>query len=115
LQLIGLICPILSIRWGCLHFSNIGPYFGELGIELKENLLVFGQLIFRENGIYRAFWFAQRAVNAFVWVYNQEIRAFIKTVYRANFHTVCVFALNAIFAYNKSHLGQPLLNPGYGW
>jgi hypothetical protein len=52
-------------------------------------------------------WFTQSAVNTFVWVDDQKVRAFIKAVYRAYFNTIGVFALNAVFANNKSHLKAP--------
>jgi hypothetical protein len=34
---------------------------------------------------------------------DQEIRALVKAVHRANFDTVSVFALDAVIADNKSH------------
>ena len=43
------------------------------------------------------------AVNALVWVDYQEVGAFIETVYRTNFYTVCVFALDAVVADDKGH------------
>jgi hypothetical protein len=42
-------------------------------------------------------------------VNHQEVGAFIKTVYRADFYTVCVLALNAVVTNNKGHL-LPLLS-----
>jgi hypothetical protein len=39
-----------------------------VSIELNKRLPFFWNFIFHENGIYGTFWFAQTAVNTFVWV-----------------------------------------------
>ncbi|GAA0698959.1 hypothetical protein GCM10009022_24260 [Vreelandella titanicae] len=43
---------------------------------------------------------------------DQEVRALVKTVDRADFHTVGVFALDAVLGNDKRHLAIPLAGPG---
>jgi hypothetical protein len=38
---------------------------------------------------------------------DKEVRPFVKTVYRANLHTVRVLAIYAIFSNDKCHLQVP--------
>jgi len=64
--------------------------------------------IFGINGFCGAFWLAECAVNAFVWVNNEEVRAFVKTVYGANFYAIRVFAFNAILTNDKGHVVKSL-------
>jgi len=52
---------------------------------------------------YRAFRFAQRAVDAFLGVDDQEVRAFMETVDRAHLHAVGVLALDARFRDDERH------------
>ncbi|KFC50082.1 hypothetical protein DK37_21610 [Halomonas sp. SUBG004] len=70
-----------------------------------------GQLILREYRLSRTLWLTQRAVNALVWVNDQEVGAFVEAVDRANFHTVGVFALDAVLGNDKRHLAIPLARP----
>jgi hypothetical protein len=109
LQLVWNTIPFRRI-WGWIFLNgNVGPHISQFGIQLKEYLLACGNFVFSEDGIYWALRLAKGAVNAFVGVNNQKVRAFIKAVYRADFYTVCVFALNAVVANNKGH-GLPLLS-----
>src|SRR5690606_28091581 len=39
---------------------------------------------------------------------DQEVRAFVEAINRANFDTVSVFALDAVFSNNERHTGWPL-------
>ena len=95
--------PFSSISGGVFHFSNIGPDVGQFGVDLEEYFLTFWDFVFCKDSTYWTFWLAEGAVNALVWMDYQKVRAFIKTVYRAYFYTVCVFALNAVVADDKGH------------
>jgi hypothetical protein len=66
-------------------------------------MLIFRQFIFRKNGIYRTFWLAQGAVNAFIWIDNQKIGAFVEAVNRTDLYTVGMFAFDAGVTYHKCH------------
>ena len=66
--------------------------------------LSFRKVIFRENRFGRTLGFTQRAIDTFFRVNHQEVRAFVKAVYGADFYTIRVFALDAVFDNNKSHI-----------
>ena len=70
--------------------------------------MAFRYFILGINGFCRTFWFAECAVNTFVWVDNEEVRSFVKTVYGANFYAIRVFAFNAIFTNDKGHVVKSL-------
>jgi hypothetical protein len=95
--------PLFSVGWRLFLLSNIGPDFGQLGIEFKENFLACGQFILRENSLYWALWLTQCTIDAFIWVNDQKVRAFVKAIYRADFDTVRVLTLDAVFANNEGH------------
>jgi hypothetical protein len=103
LQLIRLPGPFLGVGHGILHLGDAGPDFGELRVQLQEDLLVFRQFVLGEDSVNRALRLTQSAVDTFVRVNHQEIGALVKTVHRAYFHAVRVFTVDAIFAYNKCH------------
>ena len=95
--------PLCCIGGGVFLFSDIRPHIGKFGIELEKHFLTCGDLIFGVNSIGRAFWFTESAVDTFIRVNHQEIRALVKAVHRAHFHTVRMLTVDAIFAYNKCH------------
>ena len=70
--------------------------------------MAFGYFILCINGFCRTFWFAECAVDAFVRVNDEEVRAFVKTVYGANFYAIRVFAFNAILTNDKGHVVKSL-------
>ena len=104
MKLVFYAIPFCCIGGGVFLFGNIRPDFGEFGIDLEEYFLTFGDLVFGKNCAYRTFWLTEGAVNALVWVDHKEVGAFIKTVYRANLYTVCVFAFNAVVSNDKGHV-----------
>jgi hypothetical protein len=106
LQLIRHAIPLFSIFWRFFFLGDIWPDLSQFSIQLQEDLLIFWQLIFGENGIHRAFWLAQRAIDALIGVNNQKIGAFVKTIDWTYFYAICVFTFNAIFADNKCHSGD---------
>jgi hypothetical protein len=104
-KLAWLVFPLFGIWQGWLHFSDVWPLFGEFCIQSDELGLISRHFVFRIDGIHRALWLAQRAVDALVRVDNEEIRAFIEAVYRTHFHAISVFAVNTVFANYKCHRG----------
>ena len=68
-------------------------------------LLISWHIIFLIDGVYRALWNADGAVNALIRIDDQEIGAFAKAVNRANIDTVGVLAADAGFGNNVSHGG----------
>ncbi|CAG9241758.1 hypothetical protein PCAR4_110013 [Paraburkholderia caribensis] len=82
------------------------PCLRELGIELREVLLVAGHVFFRVDGVHRAFRNAHRAVDAFIRVDREEVGTFAKAVHRAHIDAVGIAALDAAFGHNVSHSGN---------
>jgi hypothetical protein len=105
LELVFFVRPFFGVGGGFFHFGDIGPNGGEFAVQFGKLLLTFRNLVFREDGVYRAFWFAEGAINTFVGVNDEKVRAFIETVYGTYLHAVSVFAVNAGFPNNKRHGG----------
>jgi hypothetical protein len=59
------------------------------------------------DGFDRTFGLAQGAVDAFIRVDDQEVRAFVETVDGAHLHAVGVLALHAFVCDDKSHGSPP--------
>ena len=95
--------PFFGVGRRILLFSDVRPDPCEFGVQFDELLLVIRKLIFREDCVYRAFWFAQRAVDAFVGVNDEKVRALIKAVDGTDLDAVRVFALDAVFDDDESH------------
>ena len=102
-ELVWFASPLLGVRQSAFHFGNTGPYFGQFGIQFQEHGLVLRQLVLGEDGVYRAFGFAQGAVDTFVRVDNQKVGTLVKAVNRTDFNAVCMFAVDSVFTYNKCH------------
>jgi hypothetical protein len=83
--------------------GNVWPNFRQLGVQFNVHFLTLRYFIFREDGVYRALRLTQSTVDALIGVNNQKVRAFVETVYGANFYTVSVFTLNAVISNDKSH------------
>jgi hypothetical protein len=101
----GFVFPFVGVRQRGLALGNALParQFGQFSIEFNHMLLVFGSIFFRINGIGRAFWNADRAIDTFIGVNNQKIRAFAEAVNGANIHTVGIFALDTGFGDDMGH------------
>ena len=77
------------------------PKLGILAVELDPFLHVrFGV---GSDRIRRAFGLADAAVNAFVWMNDEHVLAFIETVHRADFDAVGVFASDAGVIHDIGH------------
>jgi hypothetical protein len=65
--------------------------------------LAFRQVVLGIDGFGWALRFAQRAIDTFFRVNGQKIRTFMEAVHRADFYTIHVFTLDAIFCNNEGH------------
>ena len=72
--------------------------------EFDELLLAIRDFIFGIDCFGRTFRLAQGTIYAFIWVYNEKIRPFVKTINRAYVHAISEFASDAIFSHYESHL-----------
>jgi hypothetical protein len=75
---------------------------------LDKLLLMFWHLIFREDGICRAFGLTKRAVDALVRVDHQKVGAFVKAINWAYIDTVGELALDAVLGDYESHIKNPV-------
>jgi len=103
-QLVRLAVPLLGVGGRFLLFRDDRPLLGELRVELLELLLTGGQLLLGEDGLRGAFRLAQGAIDALIRVDGEEVRSFVKAVHRADFHTVHVLALDAVFGNDEGHI-----------
>ena len=74
------------------HLGDAGPHFRQLGVQLEEYSWSSGSSS-SENRVHRHSRFTQGAVDTFIGMDHQEIRPFVETVHRANFHSPCVLQL----------------------
>ena len=102
-QLAGFAFPFGSVGQGFLADIDHRPLAGEFGIQFKEVLLAFGDVVISKDGTDRAFRFTQRAVDAFIGIDDEEIGAFMEAVHRADIDTVGVFAFDTVFNNNVGH------------
>ena len=102
-QLVGFAVPFRGIWRRIFTSGQHRPLLRKLGIQRDEFLLAAGHVFFRIDRIDWAFWLTQGAVDAFVRIDHQEIRAFVEAVHRAHLDTVGVFALDAVFGDDKGH------------
>src|SRR5699024_6018016 len=91
-----------------LEFCNDRPALRQLGIDPEEILLVLGHLVVLKNGLGGTFRNAQRAINAFLRIDDQKVRAFVETIHGADFDAIRVLALDTVFRNDMSHGESPL-------
>ena len=88
--------PFLGIGKARFYFGDVGPGFGEFGVECDELHLSIRYFVLGKDRTHRALGFAQGAVDALVRVNDQHVGAFVETIHRAYFDTVGKFALDAV-------------------
>ena len=67
------------------------------------HLTIIASLGVRLDRFAGAFRLAQSTLDAFIWVDDQHVGAFVKTIDGADFDTIGVFTFDAVFVNNKSH------------
>ena len=85
--------PLVGVGRRLALAGNIGPGFGIFPIDPQPAL--HARLGVGFDGFRGAFRLADPAIDAFVWVDDEEVLAFVEAVDRADLHTVHVFALDA--------------------
>ena len=104
LQLVGLVRPFLRVGEWVFFLCEVRPVLGKVRVQLQKFLLILRQFVFRVNSVYRALWLTQRTVDAFIRVYDEEVWAFIETIYRAYLNAIRVLATNTVISNYKSHV-----------
>ena len=100
LQLVGDVLEFLGFRERRLGLGNGRPLARQFDIELDELLLVRRDVFLGIDRIDRAFGDAHSAVDAFIRVDREEIRAFAEAIYRAYINAVRITAADAGFGHN---------------
>ena len=91
----------VGIRGRGLLGRDIGPSLGILAIEVEPTIEL--RLGVRLDGVDGAFRLADAAIDAFVRMDDQHVRALVKAIYGADLDAIHVFALNANFRDDVSH------------
>ena len=103
LQLTSDAVILIGIIRGRLTARDGRPFTSEFSVERNEFLLIFRDVLFGEDGCFRAFRDANGTVDAFVGIDHEEIRAFAEAIHGADVDAVSTLAANAGFADNVGH------------
>lgn len=104
LELAGFAIPLIGV-WQWILGSGDGLEYGaQLCIQGNEVYLVCRHILLGEDGIGRALRNTDCTVNALVRIDDKEVRAFLEAVHRADVHTICEFALDAVLCNNVGHI-----------
>jgi hypothetical protein len=88
LQFPSYFAPLVGVCRSILHFCYDWPQSGQFSIQSQKLLLAFRQVFFGVDGVYRAFWFTQTAVDTFFGIDYKEVGPFVKTVDGAHLDTI---------------------------
>jgi hypothetical protein len=95
--------PVVGIGRVSFEPSDAGPVLGQVGIDGDEVALVVWHVFLCEDGIHGALGDTDGAVDALVWVDDQEIRPFAKAVDGADVYTISEAAFDAGFCDDVCH------------
>jgi len=100
-ELVGFAIPVFGIGRLLTFHGDIGPFRRVLCVDLKP--FFQARLSIRFNCLCGTLGFANTAVNAFIWVDDEHILAFVKAIDRADLNTVHIFALDAVIGHQIGH------------
>ena len=84
-------------------FGDLWPCSAVLVVELEPTCEIITLVSVCSYSISRAFWLANAAVDAFIWVYNQHVVALVETIHWAYADAVHVFAFDAVVYDHVGH------------
>ena len=90
------ICRLLTFH------GDVWPFRCVFRVDLEP--LFEAWLCVRLNRLRRAFRLTYTTIDAFIWMDDEHVLAFIETVDRADFDAVHVFALDAIVGHQIGHI-----------
>ena len=97
----GLSIPFLGVGRRFALDGDVGPVLRHVRIELQPLLQTrFGVGL---DGLGGTFGFAHAAIDAFVWMNDEHVLAFVEAVDRTNLHAIHIFALDAVFGDDIGH------------
>ena len=94
--------PLFEVGWGHFFHQNIWPDVRVFRIERQP--FFKPRLRGRLDRVDRTFRLADPAIDAFVWVDDEHVLAFVETVHRTNLDTIHVLAANAALVDDIRHL-----------
>ena len=99
----GGLAPVVGVGRRLARLGDDGPILRQFGVKFQELFLTGRNLVFGNDGIDRAFRLAQRAIDAFLRIDHEHVRALVEAIHGADFHAVHQFALDAAFQYQEGH------------
>jgi hypothetical protein len=90
-----------GILGGFTFNCDVWPFGGVFSVDLKP--FVEARLGVWLYGVSWAFRLANATINAFIWMDNQHVFAFVEAIHRANFDAIHIFAFDAVFSDDVSH------------
>jgi hypothetical protein len=103
-QFAGFAVVFLGIGWGVAFDGDIGPLWRVFGVELEPAFKAWFRVGL--DGFGRAFRLTNATVNAFVGMDDKHVFTLVKTVDRANFYAIHIFALDAVLGDDIGHFGS---------
>ena len=101
-EFVGLTDKGVSVGGRWLLGRDVGPSFGILAVDVEPTIKA--RLGVGLDGVDRAFRLADPAIDALVGMNDEHILALVEAVHRAHFDAIGVFALDANFSDDVSHL-----------
>src|SRR5574340_1572752 len=102
-KLFGNAAPLLRVRQRRLALDDRLPRLRELGVQSLESLLSVWNVVLGEDRLDRTFGDAERAVDAFVGVDDEEVRPLAECVGRADVDAIGVLAADAALGDDVGH------------
>lgn len=96
--------PRIGIGQGGFAFADGFPFRSQLCVDADEVELVAWHILLGKDGTGWTLGHAHGAVDALIGVDGQEVGAFAEAVHRADIDAIGVFALDAVFSNNVSHI-----------
>ncbi len=98
------VSPVARTGWLPVGPSRRGFALEYFAIDLDVLLEIRGHVLFRKNCRHRALWLAGAAINAFVWMDVELVRALVDSIDRAHVDTGAILGVLAGFGYDVRHL-----------
>src|SRR5690606_39438368 len=103
LQFIFFSVPLVGVRQRLGGPADGGEISTEFGVDGDKLHLVLRYIFFSKNGVRRTFGYTDGAIDAFVWIDNQKIGAFLEAIHRTDIDAIGVFTFDAVFGHDVSH------------
>ncbi|SPJ16717.1 hypothetical protein SBBP2_200002 [Burkholderiales bacterium] len=103
LQLFLYVLPLIRVRRVRFKARDRWPFLGKLCIQGDKFLLICRNILLGVDRVDGAFGYANRAIDALIWVDNEEIRPLAKAIDGADIDAIGVLAANARFRNDVGH------------